>query len=46
MQFKNWAVAKKIWALLLGGMVLTLVAGFGMSNYIAHVEAPERAEDV
>ena len=44
MQLKNLSVSQKIWVLLLGVMALTLLAGFGMSNYISRVEAQERAE--
>ncbi len=42
MQLKNLSVSKKIWALLLGVLVLTLMAGFGMTNYISSVEDSER----
>lgn len=42
MQLKNLSVSKKIWALLLGVLVLTLMAGFGMTNYISSVEDRER----
>ena len=44
MQLKNLSVAKKIWGLLLGVMVLTLVAGFSMTTYISRLEAVERVE--
>ncbi len=42
MQLKNLSVSKKIWALLLGVLVLTLMAGFGMTHYISSVEDRER----
>jgi len=42
MQLKNLSVSKKIWALLLGVLVLTLTAGFGMTNYISSVQDRER----
>ena len=42
MQLMNLSVSKKIWALLLGVLVLTLMAGFGMTNYISSVEDRER----
>jgi methyl-accepting chemotaxis protein len=44
MQFKNLAVSRKIWALLLGVMGLTLVAGFAMTNAITQLQAQERTE--
>lgn len=42
MQLKNLSVSKKIWALLLGVLVLTLMAGFGMTNYISSLQDRER----
>lgn len=42
MQLKNLSVSKKIWALLLGVLVLTLMAGFGMTSYISRVQDRER----
>ena len=38
MQLKNLSVSKKIWGLLLLVLALTLCAGFGMTNYIEHVQ--------
>lgn len=43
MQFKNYAVATKIWLLLLGVMGLTLVMGFGMTISLSRIAAQERA---
>ena len=42
MQLKNLSVSKKIWTLLLGVLVLTLMAGFGMTSYISSLQDRER----
>lgn len=38
------SVSKKIWGLLLGVMVLTLLAGFSMTGYLIQQEESERAQ--
>ena len=44
MQFKNWSVSTKIWALMLGVLVLAVCAGGAMLRYIDGVEAHLRSE--
>lgn len=44
MQLKNLSVPKKIWALLLGVLLLTLMAGFSMTTYISRVENQQRLQ--
>ena len=44
MQFKNLAVSKKIWVLLIAVLALTLCAGFSMTSYINSVEQHLRGE--